>query len=196
MPRANLPSDMSPVLEHPTLRQQVQPLTVASYHALSQMGLIDEKTELIRGFVFPKMSKSPRHSSLFLRLFRILSGHVPQGCSIRPEQPLTCADSEPEPDIAIVQGLDEDFGQSHPTTALLVVEVSLSTEDRDVEKIGIYAEAGVGEYWLVRPDENCVDVFSLPENGKYKSECRLGGSDELASALLPQARISIAKLLA
>jgi Uma2 family endonuclease len=187
---------MIPVLDHPTLREQVLPLTVASYHLLSEAGLVDRKTELIRGFVLPKMSKSPRHSSLFLRLFRILSAHVPAGHSIRPEQPLTCHDSEPEPDIAIVKGGDEDYKLSHPTTALLVVEVSLSTEDRDIEKIGIYAEAGVCEYWLLRPDENCVDVFTNPEAGKYLNQRRLGLGDVIVSGLLPGVKVELGKLLA
>ena len=187
---------MSPVLEHPTLRQQVQPLTVASYHASTEAGMIDEKTELIRGFVFNKMSKSPRHFIICQRLLKRLFAALPPGFSVRQEQPLTFADSEPEPDIAVVKGVDEDYALAHPKTALLIVEVSVSTLERDIEKIGIYSEAGVSEYWLVRPDENCVDVFTNPEAGKYLSQRRLGIGDVIESGALPGVKVELGKLLA
>ena len=44
---------IDPVPEKP----QVWPLSVDAYHALSQIGLIPEKTELLYGRVFHKMSK-------------------------------------------------------------------------------------------------------------------------------------------
>ena len=48
------------------------PLSVAAYRALSDMGLIPKNTELLYGFVYTKMSKSPLHSALVVRLLRLL----------------------------------------------------------------------------------------------------------------------------
>jgi hypothetical protein len=48
------------------------PVSVPAYHALGELGLIPQKTELLYGQVFHKMPKSPQHSSLFMRLLRLL----------------------------------------------------------------------------------------------------------------------------
>jgi Putative restriction endonuclease len=43
---------------------------------------------------------------------------------IRGQFPLALSeDSEPEPDIAVVSGTIRDYRDSHPTTALLTVEI-------------------------------------------------------------------------
>jgi len=51
----------------------------------------------------------------------------------------------------------------------LVVEViSPSTGKRDMnEKFSLYENAGVGEYWIVFPNDGAVTVFLLQKNGKY-----------------------------
>ncbi|MEK7674521.1 MAG: hypothetical protein AAB676_01635, partial [Verrucomicrobiota bacterium] len=49
-----------PVLRGPA----VWPLGVKAYHALGDLGLIPEKTELLYGQIFHKMSQSPLHSFL------------------------------------------------------------------------------------------------------------------------------------
>lgn len=187
---------MSPVLEHPTLRQQVIPMTVEMYHALGDMGLIAPNTELLRGCILPKMSKSPRHYVVTQRLLDLLSRLLPAGFILRQEQPITCADSEPEPDIAVVQGTREDFATAHPRTAELVVEVAVTTLDRDTEKTSIYAGAGVKEYWLVVPDENRVEVWSNPTPTGYTTCQKLTVNDTLVSAVIPSLTITLREILA
>jgi len=108
---------------------QIWPLGVKAYHALGDLGLIPEKTELLYGQIFHKMSKSPLHSFLSEFLEDILRGAVPAGCHVRGEEPLTIGDSEPEPDLVVVRGRREDYRQAHPTTAELVIEVCVSSHD-------------------------------------------------------------------
>jgi Uma2 family endonuclease len=189
-------SIMSPVLEHPTLRRQVIPMTVEMYHALGDMGMIAPNTELLRGCILPKMSKSPRHSLVTQRLLDLLRSLIPAGFSVWQEQPITCADSEPEPDIAVVKGTREDFATEHPRTAEIVVEVAVSTLERDMEKISIYAEAGVKEYWLVIPEERRVEMWSGPTPAGYTTCLKLGTDDTLISAALPAFVVSLREILA
>jgi Uma2 family endonuclease len=85
------------------------------------------RTELIRGIVIEKVSKSPLHSALAKRLYDLISAMLPPGFVVRREDPLTLADSEPEPDIAVVQGDEAAFFTAHPSTAELVVEVAVSS---------------------------------------------------------------------
>ncbi len=65
------------------------------------------------------------------------------------EEPLSLADSEPEPDISVTRGGEGDFSSAHPTTAELVVAVAVSSPALDRENASLYAEAGVKEYWIM-----------------------------------------------
>ena len=114
---------------------QVLPLSVKAYHALGDMGLIPKQTELLYGQVFHKTSKSPLHSFLAMRLLRLLQAMVPTGYLCRPEQPITCQDSKPEPDLAVVRGREEDFRLEHPRTAEFVIEVCVTSHDYDRSKL-------------------------------------------------------------
>lgn len=63
------------------------------------------------------------------------------GYEVRVQGPLDLSpSSQPEPDIAVVRGSIRDYAKAHPTTAVLVVEVSDSTVvfDRG-EKASLYA---------------------------------------------------------
>lgn len=110
------------------------PLSVPAYHALTELGLIPRRTELIHGFVYHKMSKTPLHSLLVLRLIERLREQLPAGHHLRSAQPIACPDFEPEPDISIVRGAVEDFARQHPSTTELVVEVCVTSHDYDREK--------------------------------------------------------------
>ena len=58
--------------------------------------------------------------------------------------------SEPEPDIAVVPGGPRDY-TAHPSTALLIVEVSEATLSYDRRRKGsLYARANIADYWIVR----------------------------------------------
>jgi Uma2 family endonuclease len=158
---------MSSILDQPELRQVVLPITVEQYHRLGEAGIIAEKTELVRGVIFEKMIKSPRHTWLVERLADWLREAVPAGFCVRQEQPLTLADSEPEPDVAVVSGSTDDYREAHPRTARLVIEVAIGSVALDREKGDAYAAAGVPEYWLVLPDEKTVEVYTEPSEAGY-----------------------------
>src|SRR5437867_7031003 len=100
---------MSAILEIPEVRQRVSPLSVEEYHRLDEFNENGRRTELIRGIVIEKMSKSPLHRTIGSILFRILSAQLPKGYTVWKEEPLTLADSEPEPDISVVRGGEKDF---------------------------------------------------------------------------------------
>src|SRR5207302_6025873 len=88
---------------------QIWPLSVNAYHALGELGLIPEKTELLYGQIYRKMPKSPFHRFLAQRLLRLLQQIQLVDCFIWQEQPITCAESEPEPDLSVIRGREDDF---------------------------------------------------------------------------------------
>ncbi|MBN8246191.1 MAG: Uma2 family endonuclease [Verrucomicrobia bacterium] len=170
------------------------PLSVEAYHGLGELGLIPERTELLYGQVFPKMPKSPLHRLLVLRLLRWLRASLPADCFLQSEQPLTFVDSEPEPDVSVVRGSEEDFPRSHPTTAELVVEVCVSSHDYDRDKLRAYAGAGVREVWLVLGPERELERFHQPEEGRYAERTVFSADAILTSTALPGVRIPLAEL--
>jgi len=80
-------------------------------------------------------------------LFKLLQAGLPAHFTLLREDPLTLADSEPEPDLAIVRGDETNFAQQHPTTAALVVEIAVTSAAEDRSLATLYASAGVEEYW-------------------------------------------------
>ena len=185
---------MSVLLEMPEVRQRLSRLSVEEYHRLGEFNGKGRRAELIRGLVIEKMSKSPLHSDMAKRLYDLIASMLPAGLVVRREDPITFADSEPEPDIAIVRGAEAAFFQAHPTTAELVVEVAASSPALDRENAALYAEGGVREYWIVLCPERRVEVYRQPENGRYRETRLYGSGDLLACASVPAVQIHVAEL--
>ena len=153
------------------------------------------RTELIRGIVIEKMSKSPLHRFIAYVLYKRLVPQVPKGFSVWKEEPLTLADSEPEPDISITRGEMQDYSRAHPFSAELVVEVAVTSAALDRENAALYAEAGVKEYWIVLGTERRVEVYRRPENGRYQETRTLGSEDWLECEALPGVRLQVREYL-
>ena len=184
---------MSAVLDNPALRRHAKQLSVADYHRMIDRGVVDPRCELIRGILVQKMSKSHLHESITSKLLRLLTIALPDFW-VRKEGPLTFADSEPEPDISVVPGRIEDYS-AHPTTARLVIEVAISSEDIDREKCMLYAEAGCGEFWLVLPEARAVEVHSAPRDGAWTNVHRHLAGERIISTVLPQVALRLDELL-
>ncbi|MFN0127852.1 MAG: Uma2 family endonuclease [Verrucomicrobiales bacterium] len=150
------------MLDIPGIRRRMTRLSVDDYHRLSEMPV-----ELLCGRLVDKVSKSPLHFATTAALFRLLLPQVPDGFVLRQEGPLTFADSEPEPDMAIVRGALNDYRACHPSSAEWVIEVAVTSLEIDRFKALIYAAAGVPEYWIVRPVERIVEVYRDPTSAGY-----------------------------
>jgi Uma2 family endonuclease len=165
---------------------RIWPLSVTAYRALGEAGLIPKQTELLNGIVYKKMSESPLHSFLVMRLLRLIQTVLPDGCLLRCEQPITCEDySEPEPDVSVVRGLEKDFLDDHPHTAELVIEVCVTSHDYDRSKLPAYAGAGVKECWLVLGPEKQIEVHRDPVDGKFSQRQTYGPGGKLTSVAVP-----------
>lgn len=88
---------MVSVLENPAFRKRALPLSVAAWHGLIAANLAPKRSELIHGVVIEKMSKSFLHTKLSAVLLELLQQSLSPEWRVRKEDPLTFADSEPEP---------------------------------------------------------------------------------------------------
>ncbi|MBX7211004.1 MAG: Uma2 family endonuclease [Verrucomicrobiaceae bacterium] len=182
---------MTALLEVPAIRQRAARLSVEDYHRLGELPV-----ELLRGNIIEKMPKSPSHQFHADRLRKMLSAQLSPDWVVRQEGPLTFADSEPEPDVAVVRGPEERYRSVHPSAAELVIEVAISSLEIDRVKAHIYAEAGVKEYWIVCPEERQVEVFRQPGASGYSERTMLTSPTMLECASLPGVRVDFAKLFA
>ena len=183
---------MTTLLDMPEIQERVLRVSVEDYHRRTE----GKKTELLRGIILQKMAKSPLHYNLVEKLRALLSGQLPPGFVIRQGGPLTLADSEPEPDICIVRGKTDDFLQSHPSHAELVIEAAVSSLKVDRAKALIYAEAGVPEYWIVCPEERRVEVQREPTPAGYTEHTTATPPDVIECGSVPGIRLNLAALLA
>ena len=184
---------MSAILDIPGVRERLSKLSVEEYHRLDEYNENGRRTELIRGIVIEKMSKSPLHSALGKRLYDLIMKKVPAGFVVWREDPLTLADSEPEPDISVVEGRPEDFLKAHPATAALVIEIAVSSAALDRENASLYAEAGVKEYWIVLGEARQVEVYRRPGKGRFEEKFVVGIAEEINCSSVPGVRISVAE---
>ena len=185
---------MTSILEEPAVRRVAYPLSVEFYHQAGELGLLGEDVELLEGTLVHKMPKSPLHESVARRLFRILDGALPSGLCVLREGPLTCARSEPEPDLAVVRGTEADFWKNHPTSAELLIEVAVSTLELDRRKAPIYAAAGVKEYWIVIPEERRIEVHRQPQGEAYLETHSADAPACLQSAAVPGFSVDLSQL--
>ena len=183
---------MIAVLEVPAIRQRAMRFSVKDYHRFTE----GQPTELLRGTIIQKMSKSPLHYDTIEALREILTGQIPPGFVLRQEGSLTLHDSEPEPDIAVVRGARQDFRTAHPPTAAFVIEVAVSSIEIDRVKASIYAEAGVAEYWIVCPDKKQVEIYRGPGADGYAECTMLGTPAVIECAALPGVRVALDALFA
>ena len=104
-------------------------------------------------------------------------------------------DSEPQPDLMIVDKQVPRGLHRHPGTALLAIEVAESSLrfDRKV-KAALYAEAGIPEYWLFDVVHRLVEVYSRPVKGKYQRMSKHSGDDVLSPRAFPDVEVPLAKV--
>jgi Uma2 family endonuclease len=182
------------ILEIPEVRKRVSPLSVEEYHRLGEYNERGLRTELIRGIVIEKMSKSPLHRIISSLLYDLVSARLPKGFSVWKEEPLTFMDSEPEPDLSVTCGGKLDYVKAHPASAELVVEVAVSSPALDRANAEMYAEAGVKEYWIVLGAQRQVEVHRSPAHGRYLEKQVRGPDEILDCAAVPGLRLRVSEL--
>ncbi len=114
---------------------------------------------------------------------RALTETFGSGWVVRSQMPVALDDeSEPEPDVAVVQGGPRDYRDAHPTRPVLVV--------------------GIADYWIVNLPDRRLEVYrgpvpdgAAPFGWRYGSALALGPEERVAPLAAPGANITVADLL-
>ncbi|WP_089130635.1 Uma2 family endonuclease [Tolypothrix sp. NIES-4075] len=142
--------------------------TIDEYHRLISLGFLTESDhiELIQGELIQMTAKGTPHTVCSSILCRQLDRLLGDRVVIRGQDPITLPNnSEPEPDVVIARGRDEDYLAHHPYAEdiLLVIEISDSTLTYDqTTKLKLYAEAGIDDYWIVNLNARQLERYNQP----------------------------------
>lgn len=148
------------------------------YHNAVNAGLFDNQSvELLRGDIIlmaPEREAHACYSSDGAEYLRQLLG---SRAAIREGKPITLPDdSEPIPDIAIVQPPLRRYLDHHPypPDIFWLIEYSNTTLAKDLgPKKEIYAKAGLQEYWVSDLKHRQLKVFRDLSQGGYRTELTL-----------------------
>ncbi|MFA0742079.1 MAG: hypothetical protein DFNUSKGM_002199, partial [Candidatus Fervidibacter sacchari] len=145
-----------------TLGVQRRKFSKDEYYRMAEMGFFNgQRVELIDGEVILMSPQEASHATAVGLVADTLQSVFSDGFIVRVQQPLDLGEAhEPEPDVAVVPGKRRDYATSHPKTAVLIVEVALTSVDYDRNvKSSLYAKAGIPEYWLLNLRERRLEVF-------------------------------------
>ncbi len=155
----------------------------------------DERVELVEGVIIEMSPHGAPHAATVQRLTSKLVSLLIGRAEVRIQLPLAVSDeSLPEPDVAVVAPGDYDKG--HPTASSLVVEVADSSLNKDrLVKAGLYARAGVPEYWIADVASAVIEVHWEPVAGRYTRITPARAEDMIRLRAFPDIEIRVADIL-
>jgi Uma2 family endonuclease len=171
----------------------VHRLDAAVYGRMVASGALDgEPVELLDGVLCEMSPQSPAHALII----QVLTRHFAAAEAwLRVQLPLEVAsDSVPEPDLALVES--KPSADRHPTSALVVVEIAVSSQDIDRGvKARLYGGAGIPVYWIVDQPARLVEVRTRPTADGYAVIDAYGLGDTVPSPAVGVADLEVDSLL-
>ncbi len=183
---------------------EARPWTKAEYYRLGDLGLFEgQKAELLEGEIVVTSPMYWPHASGLDGVAEALRAALGPGVWVRTQLPVDLGQAtEPEPDVSVVPGSRHSY-TGHPTTAMLLVEVSDTTLARDRRRKGsLYARAGISDYWIVNLVDGQLEVYRNPVpdtsqryGWRYADATILTRADGVAPLAFPAVTIPVADLL-
>lgn len=147
-----------------TILPETRKWSKAEYHQAAELGWFDgQGVELIDGEVLRMAPQRDEHALSLTLTIEAVRRAFGTGYTHRVQMPFNVsASSEPEPDLLVVRGLPRSV-KKHPTTAVLIVEISDTTLAYDRgRKASLYASRGVRDYWIVNLVHRILEVRRKP----------------------------------
>jgi Uma2 family endonuclease len=168
------------------------------WHELVDSGVLAGKpVELLEGNIVEMSPEGIEHSYTNQSVSDYLRNLLQGKAHIRDAHPITLDNSEPEPDIAIVQLPTTIYRQHHPfpQNIYLLIEVSNRTLKKDLEeKIITYARNSIPEYWVIDLKNKKLIVHTQPQNGIYAQIIEYQ-SGAIRPQVFPDLDIDLSRLL-
>lgn len=176
------------------------------YDKMIELGVFQpgEAVELLGGHLFVAEPQGAAHYTAVVKTARALHTAFGAAWYVRTQGPIGLDDeSEPEPDVAVVPGMVEDYGRAHPSRAALIVEVADASLAIDRQYKGsLYARAGVADYWVVNLVDRVLEVYREPQGDsaaafgwRYTRSDTLGPAASVTPHAAPAASVPVSQLL-
>ena len=170
---------------------------------LTENGLLEPgKYELIEGEIVFKMGQGRLHIITITKIVAVLSAIFGiESLQMQAQIGIGELDefNDPEPDVAVLRGVVEDYREREPdpaTEVMLVVEASNTTLRGDTTtKVRLYARYGLPEYWVVSIPNRELLVYRQPTAEGYADVQTLNESSLVAPIAAPQTTVRVADLL-
>jgi Uma2 family endonuclease len=174
--------------------------TLEQYHQMIDAGILEgQPVELLNGMIVEMPPEREPHAAGSTEARDYLITLLCNRAQVREGHPVTFPDSnsEPEPDLAIVQRRDQGYRDHHPYPENIywLIEFANASLKKDLEvKAKVYAEANIAEYWVVNLKAMQLVVMREPVDGEYQSQVTLtdGTVQPLA---FPDLSVSVRRLL-
>lgn len=203
MTTATLLTPPTPYLPDPNA-PRVMRWTVDQFHVAKERRAFGEgrRVILIRGELVELNPMNPQHAQGVRRVVKALPPCFGPAFFTQSQLPLVLGqDSDPMPDFVVIADDMERYGTIHPSTAVLVVEVSDSSRFFDnTTKVELYATANIPDYWVVELESRRLivhrDPMPLPGSGQtYRTTLTLTPADTVSPLAAPTAVVRVADLL-
>lgn len=175
-------------------REECAPLEAAGMFEI-------ERLELVDGELISKMGKNRPHVNAgMVMLFWLVEVFGKQFVNVEAPIDVSPQDNpsnEPVPDLIV---LSRDWstivsGNAQPKDVRLVVEISDSTLAFDLSvKAGLYARAGIAEYWVLDVTGHRLICHRAPTAGRYSSVIAYSKDESLEPLSAPGFAFSPAQL--
>ena len=170
----------------------------AQYDHLLAAGVFAGKpVELVDGQVLDVVAPGSAHATAVARMVACLTPMLEPGTLIRSQRALDLgALGQPVPDVAVVTGQAERYGDHHPTYALLVVEVADVSLDYDrTHKARLYARAGLPDYWVLNLVDRQIEVYRQPSPTDYLEHTIYQAGDVVGPLAVRYERLAVADVV-
>jgi Uma2 family endonuclease len=174
--------------------------TLEQYHQMIEAGILEgQPVELLNGAIVEMPPEREPHAHGSTESHDYLIARLGNRAKVREGHPVTLpnSNSEPEPDLAIVQRREQGYRDHHPYPENIywLIEFANASLKKDLEvKAKVYAEANIAEYWVVNLKAMQLIVMREPVDGEYQSQVAL--TDGTVQPLsFPDVSVSVQRLL-
>ncbi len=169
-----------------------KPLKLYTPEEFEQMTKEEHITyELIDGLVMMSPRPAAKHQKVSMRLASAFLGQLKNtDCDVIQEFDLVLEHNIFVPDLMITCG-DKFEGNRHEKAPLIVIEIiSPSSASRDyLVKRHKYEQLGIKEYWIVSPEEECIDVLCFAD-ASHTNYC-VKDNPMLTSCIMPELTLDL-----
>jgi len=183
---------------------QLDPINGLYTYAEYLLWKFEERVELLKGKLFKMSAPSINHQRisgrLFVKMYSYLEGKRCEVFSAPFDVVLKNPNGEDntvlQPDLCVVCDPEKlaDGKRCYGAPDWVLEIVSPSNVEKELsKKMHIYEEAGVAEYWVLRPEEKELDIFVLQDNGYIGLKPRFAG-EVVSPQKFPDLQINLSEI--